>query len=441
MDNKYTVPCMAGKSSEKLIRVDVPGSKSITNRALLIAAFSNGKCQLNHCLRSDDTNYLISCLESLGFEISCEGENADIVNVTGLGGAVPCNNAEIYVGSAGTAARFLVAMLAFVRGEYVVNSSEQMKKRPMKPLIDALRSLGAEITCLENEGFFPIKIKGIDNIENIPDSIEINIDKSSQFLSALMIAAVTFKKDFTINIVGSHGLLYVDMTASIMGKFGAKVEKHDNCGHISYVIRKSDGYAAENYDVEPDMSAASYFYALGAILGQTITVNGVCKKMLQGDVQFIDVLEKLGATVYEEDGAIILQGNVSGVLKGSQTFDLSTFSDQTLTLSAIAPYADGPVSITGVDHIRFQECDRINAVITNLSALGIKAEYRNNILTVYPGKPHGGVIDTFDDHRVSMSFALTGLRTKGVIIDNYKCCKKTFNNYFDVLEKVLKELK
>lgn len=441
----YSVPYCAGKKANKTIVVKVPGSKSITNRALLVAALAKGKSNLEGCLRSDDANHLLSCLKELGFDVKEDEKDKVNVSVEGLGGSLPKKQAEIYVGSAGTAARFLVAMLSFMDGEYIVNSSEQMKKRPMQPLIDALRGLGAEITCLENEGYFPFKVKGISDLSKLPDSVEIDIDKSSQFLSALMIAAGNFKKDFSINIIGSHGLAYVDMTAQVMKDFGVEVVKLEEGGKVSYKVLAGEGYKARDYYIEPDMSAAAYFYGLAAILSQKVAVKGVNKAMLQGDIQFIDVLEKLGATVSYEvaEGMelLVVKGPEGGLLKGNQTFDLSSFSDQTLTLSAIAPFADGKIRITGVDHIRLQECDRINAIVTNLTNLGVKVSYDEQVLEIEPSAGiHGGSVETFEDHRVSMSFALTGLRVKGVEIFNCECCSKTFKEYFNVLDEVVGQL-
>ena len=420
--------------------VCVPGSKSITNRALLLAAMASGTSKLRGCLTSDDSVHFLECLKILGFPVKAASDNklgCDII-ITGFGGEIPNKKAEIYVGSAGTAARFLVAMLAFSDGEYIVNSSEQMKKRPMQPLIDTLRSAGATVECIENEGHFPLRIVGIKDKASIPESFTVNIDKSSQFLSALLIAAGTFGKKIEITVEGSHGLSYVDLTASMMKSFGVTVEKDTSDGQIKYLFSGNDSYKALEYNIEPDMSAAAYFYALAGVLGANVTVKGVTSNMLQGDVEFLEVLSQMGCEVTENgDGNITVIGAENGKLKGGFTVDMSAFSDQALTLSAIAPFADAPITITGIGHIRLQECDRIRAIAQNLTALGIKVDEKPNEVTIYPGTPKGCEIETFDDHRVAMSFALTGLRTEGVRILNPSCCKKTFAEYFEVLEKVI----
>lgn len=437
--DSYKVPVLETVNKEKLISVNVPGSKSITNRALLIAAMANGKSVLNGCLFSDDSKYFLECLRTLGFEIeACEKSGR--VSITGLGGCVPEKKAEIYVGSAGTAARFLVAMLAFTDGEYIVNSSEQMKKRPMLPLIETLRKCGAVIECMEEEGHFPLKISGVKSEDMLPSVIKVNIDKSSQFLSALLIAAGALGRELTIELEGSHGLAYVEMTAEMMRAFGVKVTKNEK-GGLSYVVSGESKYHSMEYDIEPDMSAAAYFYGLAAVTGAKVRVNGVYEKMLQGDIDFLDVLANMGCELENSDSGIVLTGPSDGKLEGNFEIDMSSFSDQALTLAAIAPFADGEIRISGISHIRLQECDRINAIRANLRTLGVNTDEDEDGVTIYPSAPHGGEIETFDDHRVAMAFSLTGLRTEGVTILNPLCCKKTFKEYFNVLDEVIEALR
>lgn len=443
MSETFQVKKIENLNSSKEIEVVVPGSKSITNRALLLAAMANGESKLNGCLTSDDATHFLDCIKTLGFpvEIESDGKLGINITITGFGGDIPNKNAEIFVGSAGTAARFLAAMLAFSEGDYTLNSSEQMKKRPMQPLIDTLRAAGATVDCLENEGHFPLHIVGVKNKADIPDHISVNIDKSSQFLSALLIAAGTFGKKTNIEVVGSHGLSYVDLTADMMKSFGVSVNKKDENGQVVYELSGEDSYKALDYDVEPDMSAAAYFYALAAITGAKIAVKGVHHHMLQGDTAFIDLLEKMGCILSENDRKdILIIGPHNGALKGGFTIDMSAFSDQALTLAAIAPFADAPITIDGIGHIRLQECDRIKAIANNLTAMKIKVDEKEASVTIYPGNPIGCDVETFDDHRVAMSFALTGLRSDGINILNPTCCKKTFAEYFDVLEHTIVDL-
>lgn len=446
MNNEiYEVKSPESINKSTLTETIVPGSKSITNRALLLAAMASGTSTLKGCLTSDDARHFLTCLKTLGFPVSEKpdsGLGSDIT-ITGFGGQIPEKKAEIYVGSAGTAARFLVAMLAFSDGEYTVSSSEQMKKRPMQPLIDALRNAGASVECMEEEGHFPLHIIGAKDKSLIPGRFTVNIDKSSQFLSALLIAVGTLGKKAEICVAGSHGLSYVDLTAEMMKDFGITAEKQTADGQVQYLFSGEGCYKALTYDIEPDMSAAAYFYALAAVLGVKVCVKGVSCHMLQGDTEFLRVLEKMGCQVLglnSADEKICVIGPEDGGLKGGFTVDMSAFSDQALTLAAIAPFADAPITITGIGHIRLQECDRIKAIVDNLTALGIQTDEKPDAVTIYPGTPVGCDIETYDDHRVAMSFALTGLRTEGVRILNPACCKKTFAEYFQVLEKTLRTL-
>lgn len=437
----YEVQCPENIDRERLMEASVPGSKSITNRALLLAAMAKGTSTIHNCLASDDSVYFMECLKTLGFSVESkpEGPLGSQVTIRGLGGEIPCKEATLYVGSAGTAARFLAAMLAFSDGEYILESSQQMKKRPMQPLIDALEQAGAGVECLEEKGHFPLHITGVK--KQVSENIMVNIDQSSQFLSALLIAAGTLRQTLEIHVTGSHGLSYADLTVKMMEQFGVIVNKKMVCGKLRFLLNGDAAYQSMDYIVEPDMSAASYFYALAAVTGTRMMVPGISFPMLQGDTEFIKVLEKMGCTVEETDSrGLVVAGPADGMLKGGFILDMSAFSDQALTLAAIAPYADAPVTITGIGHIRLQECDRIQAIIRNLTALGIETEEREDEVTIFPGVPKGCRIETYDDHRVAMAFALTGLRTKGVKILNPSCCKKTFGEYFEVLGQVLSKI-
>ena len=415
--DQYTVKKV---TSAKPIEVSVPGSKSITNRALLIAALSNGTSVLDGVLFSDDSRHFLQALIDLGFSVDIDEANAR-VTVTGCGGRIP-KEGRIHVGSAGTAARFLS------EGKYSIDSSEQMKKRPMKELLEALTSLGAHITYKEEAYHFPFEI-GCDAWTS--DEVTIDVDKSSQFLSALLIVSVLSANDFTIHVTGTHGMSYVEMTVRMMEQFGVQVNKPDE---NTFVIPKGQHYIARQYAVEPDLSAACYFYAMSPLLGVTAKVRGVHSGCMQGDIQFLDVLKQMGCELAEEeDGMMVLppKGDFAG-----GCFDLSGFSDQALTLAAIAPFAGTPVTIQKIGHIRLQECDRMHAIEENLKALGVKVDVTENSVTITPGNMHGARIHTFEDHRVAMAFSLPGLCMDGVVIENPSCCCKTFENYFDVLDSI-----
>ena len=413
--------------------VEVPGSKSITNRALLLAALANGKSTLSGVLFSDDSRHFLESLVSLGFRVESD-EVAKQVTVYGEGGSIPKKDATINVGSAGTAARFLTAFLGISRCHCRIDASEQMKKRPMKELFTALSSLGSTFSFTEKEDFLPVEFANDAPLS--ATEVTVDIDKSSQFLSALLISACLFPGDFTVHITGTHGMAYIDMTVAMMQQFGVRVEKPDA---TTFFIPGGQSYTAKDYFIEPDMSAACYFYAMAPLLGISMTVPHIPKQSLQGDVQFLDVLKQMGCAVtYDTDkGSFVATGkkdlNFSGV-----SVNLGSFSDQTMTLASIAPFASSKTIITGISHIKYQECDRFHAIINELTRVGITCKEINNGdgIEIDPGTPQPAEIETYDDHRMAMAFSLLGLRVDGIVIKNAECCRKTFETYFKVLEQM-----
>lgn len=417
------------KATGRKIEVDVPGSKSITNRALLIAALAEGKSVLHGVLFSDDSRHFLQALVDLGFDVEIDETNA-VVSIVGCGGNIPKSDASINVGSAGTAARFLTAYLGLSQGRYVIDSSEQMKKRPMEELLKALEDLGASVEFREEPYHFPFVI-GNDRVSK--HEVTIDVDKSSQFLSALLIASVLFTEDFVIHVKGHHGMSYVKMTIAMMKQFGVEV---DCLSEDAFCIHGDAAYMARDYQIEPDVSAAAYFYAMAPVLSVPASVRHVHWKSLQGDTIFLHVLEAMGCGSVELEDGITIYPPEEGLCGG--TFDLSAFSDQALTLAAISCFAKSPVTIEGIGHIRYQECDRLHAIVSNLTSMGIKCEEpEEGTIRIYPGKPKPCEIETFEDHRVAMAFAIPGLVTDGIVIRDPGCCRKTFENYFDVLEKAV----
>lgn len=410
------------------IYTSVPGSKSITNRALLIAALAKGTSVLHGVLFSDDSRHFMQALYDLGFPMHIDEENST-VTIEGFGGEIPNEEAEIYVGSAGTAARFLTAFLGLSKGRYHMTCSDQMKKRPMKELLVALEEMGSEITYEEEPYCFPFIIGNFDCKKS---KITIDVDKSSQFLSALLISCVMLPQNFMIKVTGSHGMAYVNMTLRMMQQFGVGIEKTITGAYR----RKYDvGYQAKEYTIEPDVSAACYFYALSPLLKVKVKVKNVHMDCLQGDIRFLKVLVRMGCKIDDEEDGVLMTPPREALLGGS--FDLSNFSDQALTLAAIAPFASSKVCIMNVGHIRYQECDRIHAIVENLSRMGIAAIEEDNNVFILPGKPNACEIETFDDHRVAMAFALPGRLMDGFQIKNPSCTKKTFEDYFEVMEEAL----
>lgn len=431
MNCNYKVQKYEGKMDWN---VEVPGSKSMTNRALLMAALADGETTLKGVLFSDDSRHFLQALQDLGFQVEIN-EKEKVVVVRGEAGKIPAQQGKINVGSAGTAARFLTAMLGFSDGSYEIQASEQMKKRPMKPLFDVLSKAGAKITYLEQEGFLPVHIIGAGLETEVP-VLDLDISKSTQFLSALLLVAPMKKRGIHIHITSEKtDGSYIRITRKMMENFGADVSFDGR----DYRVACGTTYCAGSYQIEPDVSAACYFYAAAAILGGKAIVKNVTKECMQGDLKFLTVLEQMGCVVEETEEGICVTGPEQGRLKGI-CVQMNDFSDQALTLAAIAPFADSKVRMEGIGHIRLQECDRLHAMATELQRLGIVCEEEADAITIYPGQPKPAIIETYDDHRVAMAFSLVGLRTEGVEISNPQCCRKTFENYFDVLDGLTKTI-
>ncbi len=415
------------------LEVSVPGSKSITNRALLLATLANGTSTLRGVLFSDDSRHFLKCVQDLGFATQVN-ESAKTVTVTGLGGAVPKAEANQYVGSAGTAARFLAAYLGTSQGTYHMDASEQMRKRPMAPLLASLKELGCEITFEGKEGYFPFTLTGHGFGTN---QISVDIEHSSQFLSALLITANQSPRDMHLQVEGSHGMAYIEITRQMMEQFGVQVQVSPD--GKTYTIPTGQSYNALDYQIEPDASGAAYFYGLGMILGIPVKVKHIYFTSMQGDVEFLRILEKMGASLQEEEDGILLTPPAHGKYQGVDV-DMSACSDQAITVAALAPFAATPTTIRGIGHIRYQECNRMDAIITELTKMGISCEATDTTITIQPGMPKPSLVDTYDDHRMAMGFSLIGLRADGIVIDNPGCCRKTFENYFEVLEQCIQQL-
>lgn len=413
--------------------VEVPGSKSMTNRALLMAALADGVTTLKGVLFSEDSRHFLGSLKSLGFQVEID-EAAKTVIVEGLNGRIPVIEGEIYVGSAGTAARFLTAMLAMAEGTFVVNASEQMKRRPMNPLFQVLTDLGAEIDCLEKEGHLPVRIRGIGGRLPVQDicHVKLDISESTQFLSALMLVSPMIKQGLCIEVTSARkDGAYIRITRKMMDRFGAVVDFDGE----KYSMKSGLSYRAGCYQIEPDVSAACYFYAAAALTGGRVVVKNVTWNCMQGDLKFLELLSQMGCTVHTTSDGIELKGAEGGRLKGI-TVDMKDFSDQTMTLAALAPFADSDVRIENIGHIRLQESDRIHAIVTELGRLGIRCDEEKDAVTIHPGTPKPAIIQTYEDHRMAMAFSLVGLRVTGIEISNPMCCRKTFETYFDTLDSL-----
>jgi 3-phosphoshikimate 1-carboxyvinyltransferase len=414
--------------------IHVPGSKSLTNRALLIAALSNGTTRLTNALFSDDSCYFAKALQTLGFDVQLD-EASHAMTVTGLGGKIPARKAELFIGNAGTAARFLSAFLTLGNGEYILDGEPRMRERPIGDLVDSLAQLGATIQPIQPSAFNlqpsiicpPVEI----HARGLPGGkTKIAGNISSQFLSALLMVAPYARSPVEIEVTTElNSKPYVDMTIAIMQDFGVHVERQ---GYERFIIRHSLFHSLSSYSIESDASAASYFFAAPAICGGTVRVENISRKSKQGDIGFLDVLQQIGCKVKEGDNFIEVTG--AGSLHGVDV-DMRDISDTAQTLAAIAPFASSPTRIRGIAFIRAKETDRVHAVCTELRRLGVRVEEHDDGMTIHPAeKMRPAVVRTYNDHRMAMAFSLIGLRAEGVTIENPACVSKTFPTFFEVLE-------
>lgn len=404
--------------------VRVPGSKSLTNRALLVAALAKGTTRLRNALFSDDSCHFARALQTLGFDVQLD-EASQEMTVTGLGGHIPAEQAELFVGNAGTAARFLTAFLTLGNGEYLLKGDARMRERPIGDLVEALRQLGATLETTGNSPPVRIIASGLPGGEA---TIAGNI--SSQFLSALLMVAPYAKTPVEIELItGLNSKPYVDMTIAIMQDFGVLVAHQ---GYERFTIEPSFFSALSSYSIEPDVSAASYFFAAPVICGGNVRVENISRSSIQGDIAFLDVLQRMGCLIIGGEHNMEVRGTkeLSGV-----NVDMRDIPDMAQTLAAIAPFASSPTRIRGVASARLKETDRIHATCTELRRLGVRVQEHEDGMTIYPCKDiQPATVRTYNDHRMAMAFSLIGLRVPGIVIENPACVSKTFPNYFEVLD-------
>jgi 3-phosphoshikimate 1-carboxyvinyltransferase len=410
----------------------VPGSKSITNRALLVAALADGPSTLTGALFSDDTRYMAGALNQLGIEVISD-DRAETFRIAGGGGTFPASAGLLFIGNSGTTARFLTAALTLGHGEFVVDGVPRMRERPIDPLIDALNQLGGNVRSQEGTGCPPVVVTA----NGLPGgTCRLAGNKSSQYFTGLLIAAPYAANGVTIEVEGDLvSTPYIEITADVMDAFGVEAEI-DTDEWRTFRVAPGQRYIGTHYLVEPDASNASYFFALAAATGGDITVEGLGENSLQGDLDFVGVLEEMGATVTITERYTRVKGPAGGRLRGGE-FDFSEISDTSQTLAAIAPFADGPVTVRGVAHNRIKETDRVSAVATELRRLGQVVDEFEDGFTVHPQPVTPAEIETYDDHRMAMSFAITGLRARGVTILDPGCVAKTFPSYFERLDQLV----
>ena len=409
--------------------VNVPGSKSLSNRALLLAAVANGETHLTNLLDSEDIRHMLKALTQLGVKYRLSDDKTECW-VQGLGRGFSVDNLEtLFLGNAGTAMRPLCAVLATSKGEFELTGEPRMEERPIGALVDSLRQAGAEITYLKNEGYPPLKMKGMP-LKGGNISVEGTV--SSQFLTALLMASPLFEHDSVINIVGELvSKPYIDITLNTMAQFGITVE---NNNYQTFTIKGNQQYqAAGDFLVEGDASSASYFLAAGAIKGGTVRVTGVGKKSIQGDIRFADVLEKMGAKITWGEDYI----EVTGAPLTAVDMDMNHIPDAAMTIATTALFAKGTTSIRNIYNWRVKETDRLAAMACELRKVGAEVIEGHDYITITP--PDTLVqtdIDTYDDHRVAMCFSLVALSDTPVTINDPDCTAKTFPDYFTRLKQI-----
>jgi 3-phosphoshikimate 1-carboxyvinyltransferase len=419
-----------------------PGSKSLTNRALVLAATARGECVLTNVLFADDTRVMLDALKGLGFAVDIDVEN-HAVRVVGQGGRIPASSGEIFCGNSGTTIRFLAAMLSLGRGTYTLDGVPRMRQRPIGPLVTMLRNLGVRVEHTMEDGYPPIRITA----NGLPGGfVKYGSETSSQYLSAVLMAAPYARNEVHVDLVGPQtSWPYVAMTMQLMDAFGVTPElvRDPQTGQPKRIIIPQHAYAPTSYPIEPDASNATYFLAAAAVHpGAKVTIEGLGKRSLQGDVGFADVLHRMGAD--------LVFGRDFMTIKGTDRFeatdvDLSTMPDTAQTLAVACLFADGPSTIRGLHTLRVKETDRLAALATELKKLGAETDIEgDDALTIHPpedGKLRTAAIATYDDHRMAMSFAIAGTKSAGVTIKDVECVNKTYPQFFSDLERVIRPAK
>jgi 3-phosphoshikimate 1-carboxyvinyltransferase len=408
-------------------RVWPPGSKSITNRAVVCAVLANGVSTLTGALDSEDTRVMLESLTRLGFEVEAKDSRQTLV-VNGAHGLVPALEADLFCGNSGTTIRFLTALVTLGHGYFRLDGVPRMRERPVDDLLNALNQLGANTRSELDNGCPPIIVhaNGLAG-----GRAKLRGDISSQFLSGLLMAAPAARS--SIELVMDGPLVskpYVLMTASVMESFGVALDLDESLSR--FAINSPQDYRARDYAIEPDASAASYFWAAAAICGGHVTIDGLSSSSIQGDVEFVACLEQMGCVVHRTSDSITVSGRATHGID----VDMNAISDTVQTLAVVALFAEGPTTIRNVKHIRHKETDRISALATELRKLGAEVEESDDALVVTPGTLRAAMIDTYGDHRMAMSFALAGLRLPGIRIRDPSCVDKTYPNYFQELRKL-----
>ncbi|WP_299977473.1 3-phosphoshikimate 1-carboxyvinyltransferase [Desulfobacula sp.] len=401
----------------------IPGSKSISHRMMICASLSNGTSSIENLLQSDDILLTIDALKHMGAKINKIKDNH--FRVSGFGTKPqPCNK-DINLGNSGTSMRLLAGIAALGNTRYTLTGDERMRERPMKELLDALTMLGIYAKSESKTGTPPVHIKGNSREGG---AVKIDCSKSSQYLSSLLMMGVLMKDGLDISLKGAPvSSPYIDLTIDIMKKFKVNVHQIDT---THYRVTGKQSYIPGDFYVEPDLSNAGYFWAIGAITGKMISVKNISKNSLQGDLKQVKILEKMGCTLKIEDNQI----GVCGFSLNGVDVDMSDTPDAVPAIAVVASFAKGKTRISNIKHLREKECDRIDAVSSQLMKMGIEVKQGEDYLEITGGEPKGSRIETFNDHRIAMAFSIPGLMVRGMEIENEACVEKSFPNFWQIFE-------
>lgn len=400
--------------------IRVPGSKSITNRALLMGAIAKGRSVIESALVSDDTRYMIGALQHLGYPLTLNEQEMRI-EVDGKGGVIPVKTAELFVGGSGTAMRFLAGFLTLGRGRFRLDGNARMRERPIGDLIDALRSLGLPIHSEMGNRCPPVVIEADKAFEGGVTRIDASL--SSQFVSALLIPSPLWPRGLRLTVDGLAASPFITMTLRLMERAGIHSEVDGNV----ITVPGGQSYRKSHMTVEADASSASYFAAAAILCGGTVKLQNLKRDSVQGDIHFLELLQRMGARVTWKTNSVEVEG--SGAFTGLDV-DMSATPDMVPTLAVLAPFATTPTRIRNVKFIRHHESDRIHALAVELARLGVKVVEHEDGLTIEPTRPTPAAIETYDDHRIAMSFAIVGLKIPGIRLKDPGCVSKTYPHFF-----------
>jgi 3-phosphoshikimate 1-carboxyvinyltransferase len=406
--------------------IEVPGSKSLTQRALVIASLAEGKSTLVNGLLSDDTHYLMDGLRSLGAGIAVSGNE---IHVSGTGGKIQNPNRTIFLGNNGTALRFLTTMVSLGKGKFILDGDSRLRERPVGPLLDTLKTLGVIDLNEDGKGYPPLTINagGISGGEVVLINVE-----SSQFVSSLLIGAPYAKDDMMIRLEGrTVSEPYIDMTIKVMKDFDVAVVREKQNG---FSVRCGQRYSGRQYHIAGDASSASYFALAAALCQSRVRIDNLIPDSLQGDIGFLDLIESFGCSIVRGNTWVEVIGRP--LRCGERVLNMGSMPDMVPTLAVLSAFSPGRTVITNVAHLRIKESDRIKALVNELNRIGIDAQETDDGLIIEGGEAHGAEIETYNDHRIAMSFAVAGLVTPGISITNRECVKKSFPGFWDALNKL-----